>query len=167
MTTRRTLGSGPLARAITLGTGILLMLTVPVLIDGCYKPTRGDPVDAFHYEHEIKVARDLTHVIVQTYVNRTHLQVGIHREDLFDGDRDGNLQTPGLDRIEIADYDKIDASLESAVRSTGELANYDELFRNILAAAKAGRKTFRIESRNYRVSLFSENAPSAQPNALG
>jgi len=125
---------------------------------GCYEPRTGDPVDAYHYEHVIMVFPDGSHIGIKTFVNRSHLQVGTRFEDLFDGDRDGKLATPGMDRVQITEYMRVEDPPEAATRSTGDLRDYDELFQQIQEAVKAGRGDFRIEDRTYRIRMLGANA---------
>ena len=124
---------------------------------GCYEQRSGNPVDTHHYEHVITVFPDRSHVGIKTYVNRSHLQVGIRFEDLFDGDRDGKLITPGMDRAHVADYLGVDDPPEAATRSTGDLPDYDQLFQRILEAVTAGRGSFTIEDRRYEIRVLSSN----------
>jgi hypothetical protein len=131
--------------------GALLLGGAVALISGCYKPTRGNPVDEFHYVHSITVARDYSQASIQTYVNRTQWKVGLRREDLFDGDHDGTLTRPGMDRVFVTEYDNVEDPPESAVRSAGEIEAYDARFREILEAARAGKKTFAIDKIEYEM----------------
>lgn len=135
-----------------LATGLLVTLAL-----GCYEPRSGDPVGTYHYEHVITVFPDGAHIGIKTFVNRTHLQVGKRLEDLFDGDRDGQLTTPGMDRVQIADYMKVEDPPEAAERRTGDLRDYDELFQRIQAAVKAGRSKFEFQERTYRIRTLSSN----------
>jgi plasmid stabilization system protein ParE len=138
---------------IALATALFASLAL-----GCYNPRSGDPVDDYHYEHVITIFPDGSHIGIRTYINRTHLQVGIRQEDLFDGDRDGKLTTPGMDRVQITDYMKVEDPPEAAERRTGDLRDYDQLYQQIQAAAKAGRSSFRIEDRTYKIRSLSTNA---------
>ncbi|MBM3317038.1 MAG: hypothetical protein FJY75_04215 [Candidatus Eisenbacteria bacterium] len=142
-----------------------LCAILAVLASGCYNPQRGAPVDRLHYQHAILVREDLSHVGIRTYINRTHLAVGLQTEDLYDGDRDGTLATEGMDRVAIADYVNVEDPPEAAVRRAGDLRNYDALFREILEAAREGKSSFRIESRTYSLQMYSEelNAPDRSP----
>lgn len=150
------------------GAGILVLVAAGLFVllaPGCYKPSRGNPVDQFHYEHSITVTQDYGHVLIQTYMNRNQWLVGLHREDLYDGDHDGVMTTPGLDRVFLTEYNDVEDPPESAQRSEGELQNYNELFQKILEAAKAGKKTFRNENRDYRLSVTSLDLGLALPGA--
>ncbi len=134
---------------------VLAMGLVAILALGCYEPRSGDPVGSYHYEHVITVFPDGSHIGIKTFVNRTHLQVGKRLEDLFDGDRDGQLTTPGMDRVQIADYMKVEDPPEAAERRSGDLRDYDELFRQIQSAVKAGRTKFKFQDRTYRIRTLS------------
>jgi len=117
------------------GAGALVLVVagaLTLLAPGCYTPSRGNPVDQFHYQHSITVTQDYGHVLIQTYVNRNQWLVGLHREDLYDGDHDGVLTTPGLDRVFITEYANIEDPPEKAARSEGELQNYNAIFQKIL-----------------------------------
>jgi len=142
-----------------------LCAVLAMLASGCYNPQRGAPADRLHYKHAILVRQDLSHVGIRTYVNRTHLTVGLQTEDLYDGDRDGALATDGMDRVAIADYVSVEDPPEAAVRRAGDLRNYDALFREILEAAREGKRSFKIESRSYSLQMYSEelNAPDRSP----
>jgi hypothetical protein len=142
--------------------GMLLALQ-----SGCYDHQRGNPVDRLHYEHTIDVRNDYSHVRIQTYVNRTQWRVGLQREDLYDGDRDGALASPGMDRVSIIHYADIEDPPEAAERRAGDLRDYDSLFQEILEAAQAGKKSFSIEGRDYELNLVSEMGPSGDTLRLG
>ncbi len=135
----------------------LLVLAAP----GCYEKRSGDPVDTHHYQHTITVFPDRSHVGIKTYVNRDHLQVGMHFEDLFDGDRDGKLASPGMDRVQITDYKRVEDPPESAERSIGELSDYDALFQQILQAVKDSRESLKVEERRYEIRVLSAIAEPA------
>lgn len=137
-----------------------------VLPSGCYDPQRGAPVDKLHYDHAILVRDDLSHVRIRTFINRTHLVVGLQTEDLYDGDRDGGLTTEGMDRVAIADYVNVEDPPDAAVRRTGDLRDYDSLFREILEAAREGQRSFKIEGRTYGLQMYSQdlNATPDTPN---
>lgn len=148
---------------LTGGRALLIVSTVVLLaaLGGCYDKTSNSPVDRLHYAHSILVWKDYSHVRIITYVARNHLEVGLIREDLHDGDGDGALTTPGMDRVAIAEYQKVDDPLESADRREGALADYDALFKQILAAAKAKKHEFKIEDRTYSLQFFSEELSAA------
>jgi hypothetical protein len=150
------------------GAGVLVLMVAGALIlltPGCYTPSRGNPVDQFHYQHSITVTQDYGHVMIQTYVNRNQWLVGLHREDLYDGDYDGVLTTVGMDRVFITEYANVEDPPESAERSEGELQNYNELFQKILEAVKAGKTTFRNENRDYELRMTSLDLGMARPGA--
>jgi hypothetical protein len=141
--------------------GLAILGTLAVLAPGCYQPVRGNPVDTFHYEPSITVTTDHTHVIIQTYLNRNQWQVGLRREDLFDGDHDGALTSPGMDRVFITEYANVEDPPSSAQRSEGEIQNYAQTFKDVLQALAEGKKVFRIDKRDYplRVSALDLGAP--------
>jgi hypothetical protein len=134
----------------------LFCLVTPLLIgNGCYNHQRGNPVDTFHYEHSVTIVSDYSNLTIHTYLNRDHLTVGYRRESLYDGDRDGQLVSEGIDRVQITDYLDVEASQDDAERITGEIRNYDELFRNILNAAKSGDTSFMIDDRPHKIRFIS------------
>ena len=159
--------SGPRA-GVGLLAGMLLTLGLMIPTSGCYRYEGGNPVDRFHYEHFIAVAKDYSCLSIQTYVNRSPLEVGYKREDLYDGDRDGKLETPGADRVIITEYAHVEDPIEQAVRGRGEIRDYDDLFQKIIQAASEGHKKLVIDGRTYRFRILSENFLSSpgQP-ALG
>lgn len=150
--------------------GCALLATAATLLvlaaSGCYEKQSGDPVATNHYEHSITVFPDRSHVGIKTFVNRDHLQVGMHFEDLFDGDRDGKLASPGMDRVHITDYERVEDPPETAVRSVGEVGAYDELFQQILQAVEDGRKEMKIEERRYALRVLSSNVEPAAIDQL-
>jgi len=148
-----------------LGTLMAAVLALAPL--GCYEHTRGNPVDKFHYDHTISVRKDFGHVRIQTYLNRTQWVVGLQREDIYDGDEDGALETPGMDRIQITLYGNVEDPPEAAERRQGELRNYNDLFQRILEAARAGQETFEHDGRDYELELYSKNVGLAQSPRLG
>jgi len=87
-----------------LGAALALVLALPLLGANCRDRERGDPVDQHHYDHTMTLSRDYSSVAIHTFINRTHLLVGLRREVLYDGDRDGALATPGMDRVSITNY---------------------------------------------------------------
>lgn len=139
---------------IGLALSLALTLGAALLIGGCYEHQRGNPVDAFHYEHSISVSPDHSHLSVLTYVNRTQWRVGFRREDFYDGNRDGTLTTPGMDRVQITEYVDIEDPPENAVRRDGDIRNHDELFQRLLADIRGGKQTIEIEGRSYRVRFL-------------
>ena len=147
----------------------LLVLATAFLLGGCFgvDHTPGDPVDRYHYNHTIMVRSDFSSVSIQTYINRTQWQVGLHRTDLYDGDRDGTLATPGMDRVAITDYVDIEDKTTQAVRHAGELRDYDSLFKRVIAAAKAGQKSIKIEERRHEFRFISGNLQASGSHASG
>jgi hypothetical protein len=137
------------------GAWLLGLAILGVLAPGCYQPVRGNPVDQFHYESSITVTKDHTHVIIQTYLNRNQWQVGLRREDLYDGDDDGALTTEGMDRVFITEYTNVEDPPDKAQRSEGELPNYAQTFKNVLQALAEGKKTFRVDKRDYPMHVTS------------
>jgi hypothetical protein len=129
--------------------------------------TPGDPVDKYHYIHTILVTGDFSSVSIQTYINRTQWQVGLQREDLYDGDRDGALSTAGMDRVAITDYVDIQDPAGQAVRRVGELRDYDALFKQVIAAAKAGKASMKIEDRRYEFRYISDALQASHGPARG
>jgi hypothetical protein len=154
-------------RGVLLGGVGLLLAALAMIGSGCYNHRAGNPVDRHHYDHIITVVADFSHVTILTYINRTHLQVGTHLEALYDGNRDGKLNTEGFDRIAITDYADVEDPSDKAVRTKGELRDYDDLFQRILSAAKAGKKSFKIEDRRYELRLMSENVAPLADHRLG
>ena len=147
---------------------VLLALLLPgIFSSGCYDHSRGDPVDRYHYDHTITVVSDHSHVTIQTYINRTHLKVGLKREDLYDGNRDGELTTEGMDRVAITDYVDVEDPSDDAVRRQGELRDYDSIFRGILEAVNSGKNRFTIEDRTYKIRLVSQTLTPLADGALG
>jgi hypothetical protein len=145
-----------------------LMLGVSLVgLTGCYDPRRGNPVDRYHYEHTIFVLDDYSHARVQTFLARSHLEVGMKREDFYDGDRDGKLATPGMDRVQITEYRYVEDPPEKADRRDGDIAEYDTLFQEIIAAAKAKKTTFRIDSTEFKMELASEDFSLALSPRVG
>ena len=139
-----------------LAVTLFFALLAPLLLgNGCYNHDRGNPVDKFHYEHSITIVADYSNLTIHTYLNRDHLTVGYRRESLYDGDRDGELTTDGVDRVQITDYLDVEAPAAEAERIIGEIRNYSELFRNILNAAKAGEKSFDIDGRPHKIRYIS------------
>jgi hypothetical protein len=143
------------------------LLILGSLLTGCYDHRSGNPVDRYHYEHSIVIRPDESAITIKTFVNRTHLKVGFRREDLYDGNRDGELTTPGMDRVLITDYMDVEDPPEAAVRTRGEIRDYDELFRRILEATRSGREIFEIEDRRYSLRQFSEDVTPLATNQLG
>ncbi len=143
-----------------------LMLAV-VLAAGCYDHTRGNPVDRHHYDHTITVTSDYSQLTIRTYVNRTHLKVGVQLEDIYDGNRDGELTTDGMDRVWITNYASVEDPPESADRKVGEIRNYDDLFQRIIGAVKSGQPIYKRDDRTYRIRLISGNLPPMADGALG
>jgi len=141
---------------------VLLVCTLAVAagtLAGCgYDPSRGDPVDKWHYQHTIFLRKDFTQVSIQTYVNTTQWVVGLERQDLYDGDRDGSLETAGMDRVEITKYRNVEDSPDKAVLESGQLSDYNDLFKKIVGAAKAGDTKYKIENREYRLEYVSQDA---------
>ena len=138
------------------------------LLSGCgYDPSRGNPVDQWHYQHTIFVRNDYSQVSIQTYINRTQWSVGLERKDLYDGDRDGALATTGLDRVTITNYVKVEDPPDKSEITSGEISEYDAVFQEILAAAKAGKKDFKIEGRTYIFSFISQDAEIVAGSRLG
>ena len=148
--------------ALLASAAALLLLAA----SGCQERQRGDPVTTHHYQHVITVFPDRSQVRIKTFVNQDHLQVGIHFEDLFDGDRDGKLATPGMDRVQITDYQRVEDPPDAAVRSVGEVGAYDALFQQILEAARNGRESLKIEERRYVIRVLSSNVEPASVNQL-
>lgn len=142
-----------LNRRLRIGAALLAL----VVLGGCYDHRPGNPVDRYHYEHAIAVSSDYSSASIQTYVNRTHLLVGFLREDLYDGDRDGELKTPGMDRVMITNYNDVEDPISASERRKGEIRDYEKLFREIISAAKSGKDSFKIEEREYRIRLISGN----------
>ena len=137
---------------------------------GCsgYRHTRGNPVEDGHYQQTIYLRRDLSQVSIQTYVNRTQWVVGIHREDLYDGDHDGALETPGMDRVVVTDYMDVEDPPEKRIVRSGELREYNDLFKEIVAAAKAGREKFKIEDREYTFEFIdADGSDTASAGSAG
>jgi len=130
------------------------LLAAMLLTSGCHNNVRGDPVSRFQYEHTITVSPDRSHFSVQTYINRTQWRVGSRREDLYDGNRDGTLITPGMDRVAITDYIDIEDPPENAVRRSGDIRDYDELFQTLLAAVNSDKKSVKIEDRDYEIRFL-------------
>jgi hypothetical protein len=153
-------GTPDAGRRVLAAVGVLALLT-----PGCYTPSRGNPVDQFHYEHSITVAQDHSHVLVQTYLNRNQWQVGLRREDLYDGDHDGALTTEGMDRVFITEYTNVEDPPEQAKRSAGELQNYNELFQKILEAVQADKSIYRIENRDYQLRITTQDFSLVRPGA--
>jgi len=163
-------GGGPARRMYRLlPTAGILILAAPLLLSGCFgvDHTAGDPVAKYHYNHTITVTGDFSSISIQTYISRTQWQVGLQRQDLYDGDRDGTLTTPGMDRVAITDYIDIEDPTSQAVRRIGELRDYDELFQRIIAAAKAGKENIEIEDRRHDFRFISKNLQAASPHAFG
>ncbi|MCK4306307.1 MAG: hypothetical protein KAY24_18850, partial [Candidatus Eisenbacteria sp.] len=146
---------------------ILAVAGALLLSSGCYERRSGNPVDGFHYSHSITVRADYSAVSIQTYINRTHLKVGYRREDLYDGNRDGELTTPGMDRVAITDYIDVEDPPDEAVRTKGDITDYDALFKKIIEAVKSGKKEYEIEDRPYVLRLFSENLAPLAMSSLG
>ncbi len=136
-----------------LTAALALLGGVALLTPGCYKPVRGNPVDQFHYLPSITVTQDHTHVIIQTYLNRNQWQVGLRREDLYDGDKDGKLESPGMDRVFITEYANVEDPPDKAQRSEGELPNYNQTFQDVLKAVGEGKRAFRIDKRDYELRV--------------
>jgi len=132
--------------------GCLLFLVL--VANGCYTHSRGNPVDKYHYEHSITIIKDYSNLTIHTYINRSHLTVGFRMESLYDGNRDGELVTEGVDRVQITDYLDVEAPEEKAERIEGEIRNYDELFKDIIGAAKAGEKVFKIKELTYQIRFI-------------
>ena len=139
-----------------LGAALALVLALPLLGANCRDRERGDPVDQHHYEHTMTLSRDYSSVAIHTFVNRTHLLVGLRREVLYDGDRDGALATPGMDRVSITDYMDVEDPPEKAIHTKGEIRDYDELFQSIVEAARSGKDDFEIEDRTYDFRYLPE-----------
>jgi hypothetical protein len=138
------------------------------LLSGCgYDPSRGDPVGQWHYEHTIFVRNDYSQVSIQTYINRTQWSVGLERKDLYDGDRDGALATAGLDRVTITNYVKVEDPPEKSEIKSGEISEYDAIFKEILAAAKAGKKDFKIAGRTYVFRFITLDTEIVAGSRLG
>jgi hypothetical protein len=146
---------------------LLMLISAATILGGCREHSRGDPVNRYHYEHFISVASDRAHMSIQTYIGRSQWEVGFRREDLYDGDRDGKLSTPGLDRVIITDYVDIEDPPDEAVRRSGELRDYNALFQNVLKAFTRGEETFEIEDRIYEFRVLSENLAGGSDHALG
>ena len=159
--------SKSLRHRISGACGLVLVVagTLALLAPGCYTPSRGNPVDQFHYQHSITVTQDYGHVLIQTYVNRNQWLVGLNREDLYDGDHDGVLTTVGMDRFFITEYTNVEDPPEKAERSEGELQNYNELFQKILEAVKAGKKIYRHENREYELRITTQDLSLVRPGA--
>ncbi|MFH1143427.1 MAG: hypothetical protein V1774_02670 [Candidatus Eisenbacteria bacterium] len=139
-----------------------------ILVTDCgYDHTRGNPVDQWHYDHTIFVRKDFSAVSIQTYINRTQWNVGLQREDLYDGNLDGILETPGMDRVVITEYTNVEDPPETAVLRTGELRDYNDVFKEIIGAAKAGEKGFTIGERQYDFHFVSQDADMATGRPLG
>ena len=67
-----------------------------------------------------------------------------------------------MDRVAIVDYVSVEDPPEEGVHAKGEIRDYDQLFREIISAVKAGRVTFKIDERPYALRFFSDNlAPMA------
>ena len=145
--------------------GLAILAALAVLAPGCYQPQRGNPVDQFHYEPSITVTTDHSHVIIQTYLNRNQWQVGLRREDLFDGDHDGALTSPGMDRVFITEYTNVEDPPDQAQRSEGEIANYAQTFKDVLQAIADGKKTFKFDNREYALRISSLALGAAPPVA--
>ncbi len=152
-----------------LALGIVAIAGVALVgMNGCgYDPSRGNPVDQFHYDHVIFVRNDYSQVSIQTYINRTQWQVGLERKDLYDGDRDGALTTAGLDRVAITTYQRVEDPPEQADIMQGDIANYDSIFKEILGAAKAGKKDYKMDGRTYEFRFISQEIPSGLQQTLG
>ncbi len=131
------------------------LLVSTLITTGCYNHSRGNPVDKHHYEHSITVVSDYSNLTIHTYLNRSHLRVGHRLESLYDGNRDGELTAEGIDRVQITDYIEVEAEENRAERITGEIRNYDQLFRDIISAVKAGDKVFVHENRKYELKIIS------------
>ncbi len=155
------------AKGLLLATCGLALFATAILTAGCYEHERGDPVDRYHYDHFISVAPDRAHLSIQTYIGRTQWEVGFRREDLYDGNRDGELATPGLDRVIITDYVDIEDPPEEAVRRNGEIRDYDELFQDILKALDRDKEEFEMDGRIYEFRVLSENLIAESGQALG
>ncbi len=151
--TARRRDSGIRMRFLPLG--LLVLVSAAISFGGCYEPRRGNPVDYFHYEHSIGVSPDYGHVCMQTYVNRSHLRVGLERLDLHDGDLDGKLQTQRMDRVVLTSYIDIEDPPENAVRTIEDIRDYDALFQKVIEAARSGAKTIEIEGRTYKIRPLS------------
>lgn len=146
----RTFARRVLTRLVPL-MSLAAILAIALLAGGCFRPQRGDPVDAYHYEHTVTVNPDLSYISIKTYINRTQWRVGFRREDLYDGDRDGALTTPGMDRADVTDYIDVEDPPESAVRQPGEISEYNDLFKRLVAEIKGGATEVKIEDRTYLV----------------
>lgn len=146
-------------RRLRIGAALLAL----VILGGCYDHRAGNPVDRYHYEHAIAISKDYSSASIQTYVNRTHLLVGFLREDLYDGDRDGELKTPGMDRVMITNYNDVEDPISASERRKGEIRDYEKLFHDIINAAKGGKDSFKIEDREYRIRYISGNLASSGP----
>ena len=155
------------AKVILLAAGTLLLFSAASMLGGCYEHTRGNPVDRYHYKHFISVAADQSTMSIQTYIARTQWEVGFRREDLYDGNRDGELTTLGLDRVIITDYVDVEDPPESAVRRSGELRDYDSLFQSVIKAMNRSEKSYRIDERTYEFRILSENLAADSGQALG
>lgn len=146
--------------------GLVLAGNLPLA--GCgYDHTRGNPVDQWHYQHMIFLRRDFSQVSIQTYINRTQWKVGLQRQDLYDGDRDGALETAGMDRVAITDYVNVEDPPEKAIVNTGELRDYDALFKEVIGAAKAGMSKHTIEGREYEFHYISQDSEMTIQHPLG
>ncbi|MBD3235914.1 MAG: hypothetical protein GF330_04360 [Candidatus Eisenbacteria bacterium] len=145
-------GRGPRGR-LPIGLALSLVVTLGAawLLGGCYEHKRGNPVDAFHYDHFVSVTSDHSHISVMTYVNRTQWRVGFRREDLYDGNRDGKLETPGMDRVQITEYVDVEDPPENAVRRDGDIRDYDDLFQRLIGEIRAGKAEVTIQQREYEV----------------
>jgi len=163
---RRVLG-GSCSGAARLALGLLSLFAATLIAGGCYEHSSGNPVDKHHYEHFISVAKNHAHMSIQTYISRSQWEVGFRREDIYDGNRDGELTTLGLDRVIVTDYVDVEDPPESAVRRKAEIRDYDGLFKEILGALNRGEKLFLIEDREYEFRILSENLTSASTPALG
>ena len=138
-----------------------------VFLGGCYDHRAGNPVDRHHYDHSIAVASDYSSVSIQTYINRTHLLVGLLREDLYDGDRDGELKTPGMDRVTITNYNDVEDPVSASERRQGEIRDFEAIFREIIGAAKSGKSSFKIEDRKYDIRLLSDQLTASSEARFG
>ena len=163
---RRVSGRGRMGAA-WLAVGLLGLFGAALVVNGCYDHSSGNPVDKHHYKHFISVAKDHAHLSIQTYISRSQWEVGFRSEDLYDGNRDGKLTTPGLDRVIVTDYVDVEDPPESAVRRKAEIRDYDGLFKEILGALNRGEKKFLLQNREYEFRILSENLASTSGPALG
>jgi hypothetical protein len=145
---------------------LLVLLLLQLHTSGCYNNVRGDPVDRYHYQHTITVAPDHSSIVIQTFLNRTHLRVGLRREALYDGDRDGELSTPGYDRVAIVDYEDVEAPPEAAEYSTGRIRDYADRFKEILEAVRSGAEELKLDDRTYIISTISQYQQSLAGDTL-